>query len=38
MRLLANVFGALGEYIASITSGACLVTIFDEEEMPEELL
>ena len=38
MRFFANIFGALGEYIANITSGACIISLLDEPEMPEELL
>ena len=38
MRFLASLLGSFGEYIAKFTSGACVFTAFDEEEMPEELL
>ena len=38
MKVLANIFGFLGEFIANTTAGACWWTLVDEEEMPEELL
>ena len=38
MNFLAGLFGNLGEFIAKNTSGACLISWLDEEEMPEELL
>ena len=38
MNILSGLFASLGEFIASISTGACLFTSFDEETMPEELL
>lgn len=38
MKLFASFSSFLGELIARTTSGACLWTSLDEEEMPESLL
>ncbi len=38
MRLLAELAGFLGEFVAKTTSGACWFSLFDEEETPESLL
>ena len=38
MKFLANLTGFLGQFIAKSTSGACIWTYFDEEEMPKSLL
>lgn len=38
MKLVANLFAYLGEFIANTTSSASFWSFWDEEEMPEELL
>lgn len=38
MKLFASLFSYLGEFIAKTTSGACVWTMWDEEETPESLL
>ena len=38
MKLFATLTGFLGELVAKTTSGACWLSYFDEEEMPESLL
>ena len=38
MNFLTNLFATLGEMFAKATSTACYMGLWDEEEMPEELL
>ena len=38
MKLFASLTAVLGEFIASVSSGACLWGYWDEEECPESLL
>lgn len=38
MKLFANIFGFIGEFIAKSTSTACWWTLLDEEETPDGLL
>lgn len=38
MKLFANLLGMLGGIISKTTSGACIWSFFDEEEMPESLI
>ncbi len=37
MKFFANIFSAIGEFIANTTAGACFWSFVDEEEMPTEL-
>ena len=38
MKLFANLLGMLGGLIGKTTSGVCIWSLFDEEEMPESLI
>lgn len=38
MGLIVSLFSVLGEFIAKNTAGACFISWFDEEKMPESLL
>lgn len=38
MKLFANLLGMLGGLIGKTTSGACIWSMLDEEEMPESLI
>ena len=38
MKLFANLFSILGELIGRTSSGACVWSFLDEEEMPESLI